>query len=340
MARFAHRGHHQHHADVDPPVDQAPSPPVDPSPPATPPEEAPPPTDTPSPSTAPNFSDLGATFNDATRALVGGLWQNAVEEGGQGLGSVGRYTNDLTTVQNGLLAQVSAGQFSGATLGHVQAILSDINTAISAANASVNGGGTFGEHPAKSANCAARGVDTGVHAFCYPPVRTIAHSTPGPPRRRPCCARPSTSPGGRPATRPTRTAGATASPESWGMRWRRAGRPRPGPSRQPWRAPASSLRPGDRLRPPGDGRRGAAPGRRARRPHLPKRVAGGDAPLQVDGAEQRPRRLVRPAHPPPRDRRHQGEPCPANGAEDRVPQRPARSASRPRRLGAPTATAR
>lgn len=144
MARFAHRGHHQHHADVDPPVDQAPSPPVDPSPPATPPEETPPPTDTPSPSTAPNFSDLGATFNDATRALVGGLWQNAVEEGGQGLGSVGRYTNDLTTVQNGLLAQVSAGQFSGATLGHVQAILSDINTAISAANASVNGGGTFG----------------------------------------------------------------------------------------------------------------------------------------------------------------------------------------------------
>ena len=94
--------------------------------------------------TAPAFSDLGTTFNDATRALVGGLWQNAVDEGGQGLGSVGRYTNDLTTVQNGLLAEVNAGQFSGATLGHVQAILSDITTAISAANASANGGGTFG----------------------------------------------------------------------------------------------------------------------------------------------------------------------------------------------------
>ena len=90
------------------------------------------------------FSDLGLTFNDATRALEGGLWQNAVEEGGQGTGSAGRYTNDLTTIQNGLLAEVNAGQFSGTTLGHVQAILSDINTAISAANASVDGGGTFG----------------------------------------------------------------------------------------------------------------------------------------------------------------------------------------------------
>ena len=33
---------------------------------------------------APAFADLGATFNDATRALVGGLWQNVVEEGGSG----------------------------------------------------------------------------------------------------------------------------------------------------------------------------------------------------------------------------------------------------------------
>src|SRR5205807_1392443 len=83
------------------------------------------------------FSDLGLTFNDATRALEGGLWQTVVEEGGQGTGSAARYTNDLTTVQNGLLAEVNAGQYTGATLGHVQAILSDINTAISAANASV-----------------------------------------------------------------------------------------------------------------------------------------------------------------------------------------------------------
>ena len=47
-------------------------------------------------------------------------------------------------MHNGLLAEVNAGQFSGAALGHVQAILSDINTAISAANASANGGSAFG----------------------------------------------------------------------------------------------------------------------------------------------------------------------------------------------------
>ena len=142
---MAHHHHHHHQAEPNPPVDEVPSPPVVPDPPATtPPVEAPPVETTPNQPVGSTFSDLGTTFNDATRALVGGLWQNVVEEGGQGTGSVGRYTTDLTTVQNGLLAEVNAGQFSGATLGHVQAILSDINTAISAANASVNGGGTFG----------------------------------------------------------------------------------------------------------------------------------------------------------------------------------------------------
>src|SRR5262245_7439367 len=92
----------------------------------------------------PAFADLGATFNDATRALVGGLWQNVVEEGGQGNGSVFRYVNDLTAVQTGLQAEVAAGQFTGDTLTHVQTILSDITTTLSAATASVNGGGTFG----------------------------------------------------------------------------------------------------------------------------------------------------------------------------------------------------
>jgi hypothetical protein len=151
------RSHHHHqHVDRNPPVDQAPSPPVDSTPPATTPPETTPPADTPPADTppatdptpptaaAPAFSDLGVTFNDGTRALEGGLWQNVIEEGGQGTGSAGRYVNDLTTVQNGLMAEVNAGQYSGATLGHVQAILSDINTAISAANASVTGGGTFG----------------------------------------------------------------------------------------------------------------------------------------------------------------------------------------------------
>src|SRR3977135_4682012 len=98
MARSHH--HHDHHPapDPDPPVT-----PVIPDPPVTP---------TPPPTSGPAFSDLGATFNDATRALVGGLWQNVVEEGGQGLGSVGRYTSGLTTVQTGLLADGNAGRFT------------------------------------------------------------------------------------------------------------------------------------------------------------------------------------------------------------------------------------
>ena len=87
---------------------------------------------------------LGLTFNDATRALEGGLWQNVVEEGGQGHGSIGRYTTDLTNVQTGLQAEVAAGQFTGDTLTHVNTILADITTALSAATASVTGGGTFG----------------------------------------------------------------------------------------------------------------------------------------------------------------------------------------------------
>jgi hypothetical protein len=140
MARnLGHRGalddlffnnHHHHQPAPDPSPAPAPTPAPDPAP-------------SPAPA-APVFSDLGATFNDATRALEGGLWQNVVEEGGQGHGSIGRYTSDLTAVENGLMAEVQAGQFTGATLQHVNAILADINTALSAATASVNGGGSFG----------------------------------------------------------------------------------------------------------------------------------------------------------------------------------------------------
>jgi hypothetical protein len=142
MARFTYR-----HVDFDPPVDEVPSPPVAPAPPSTPPlEETPPPTDTPSPSPSivPSSPSLGATPSNATSAPVGSPGQNPVAESGGGLGSISHNTNDLTMVQNGLLAQVNAGQFSGAALGHVQAILSDINTAISAANASANGVGALG----------------------------------------------------------------------------------------------------------------------------------------------------------------------------------------------------
>lgn len=135
MARFTNGFHHQHagnghQIDPGPPAPVPPVTPVDPGPPAPP--------------AAPAFSDLGLTFNDATRALEGGLWQNVVSEGGQGLGSIGRYTTDLTNVQTGLLAEKAAGQFAGDTLTHVNTILADITTALSAATASVNGGGTFG----------------------------------------------------------------------------------------------------------------------------------------------------------------------------------------------------
>jgi hypothetical protein len=124
------RHHDQAAISTPPDVPAAPDTPTLPSsPPATP---------------APDFASLGASFNDATRALVGGLWQNAVEEGGQGFGSVGRYVGDLQTVQTGLQAEINAGQFTGATLTHVQSILGDITTAESAATASVNGGGSFG----------------------------------------------------------------------------------------------------------------------------------------------------------------------------------------------------
>jgi hypothetical protein len=106
-------------------------------------DPSPPPAPT-STANAADFAQLGATFNDATRALVGGLWQNAVEEGGQGTGSAGRYVSDLQAVQQGLQADVAAGDFTGGSLDHIQTILKDITTAISAATASVNGGGSFG----------------------------------------------------------------------------------------------------------------------------------------------------------------------------------------------------
>jgi hypothetical protein len=133
MARITDGFHHHHHAGNGQQMDPGP-----PAPPVTDPVPSTP------PAAAPAFSDLGLTFNDATRALEGGLWQNTVSEGGQGLGSIGKYTTDLTNVQTGLQAEVAAGQFTGATLTHVNAILADITTSLSAATASVNGGGTFG----------------------------------------------------------------------------------------------------------------------------------------------------------------------------------------------------
>ncbi|GAU84218.1 hypothetical protein [Bosea sp. BIWAKO-01] len=52
--------------------------------------------------------------------------------------------DDLKAVESGLQSEIKAGQFSGDTLTHIQTVLSDITTALSAATASVNGGGSFG----------------------------------------------------------------------------------------------------------------------------------------------------------------------------------------------------
>ncbi len=178
----SHSHHHRHH-DQSPPV-ITPDPPVNPTPPTDPTSPADP---TPPASSAPAFSDLGLTFNDAGRALEGGLWQNVVEEGGQGHGSVFRYTADLTNVQTGLQAEVAAGQFTGDTLTHVNTILADITTALSAATASVNGGGTFGSVAAaetalrtshldildvvhNDANLAALATQNGASGFLAAPV--------------------------------------------------------------------------------------------------------------------------------------------------------------------------
>src|ERR687888_340984 len=139
MARHGgHHGGHHHNQHQDPGTQPDPDPVPTPDPAPTPDPSTPP------AASAADVAQLGAVFNDATRALVGGLWQNVVEEGGQGLGSIGRYTTDLTNVQTGLQAEIAAGQFTGDTLTHVNQILADITTALSAATASVNGGGTFG----------------------------------------------------------------------------------------------------------------------------------------------------------------------------------------------------
>ena len=103
-------------------------------------------------STAPNLLDLGTTFNDAMRSPVTAFGRTASKRVSQGLGSIAPQTNDLAALKNGLLAEINAGQYSGATLGHVQAILSDITTAISSANASVNGGSVPGVEQALRAS--------------------------------------------------------------------------------------------------------------------------------------------------------------------------------------------
>ena len=90
-----------------------------------------------------SFAQAGLVFDDATRLLVGGLWQNAVVEGNQ-TPYVGEYTADIKAVTADLAAQVAKGMFTGSALTTVQSIESELPTLLNAATASVNGGGTFG----------------------------------------------------------------------------------------------------------------------------------------------------------------------------------------------------
>lgn len=90
----------------------------------------------------PTFADAGTLFNDATRFLKGGLWRNAVSEGGLCLGSAARVATDLKTGQAALQAGIAAGQYTGQALTGVQNIEANLDQEIAAANASVNGGGS------------------------------------------------------------------------------------------------------------------------------------------------------------------------------------------------------
>lgn len=145
MARFAHGDQ----SEIDPglPIDEVASPPVAP---ASPPLTPSPSDETPlaeQPATRPvgsSFSDLGATLSGIARPPADVPLPSALDQGSQMAGGITHQTNDLTMVQNNLLAEVNAGQFSGAALGHVQAILSDLTSAISAANATASAAGSLG----------------------------------------------------------------------------------------------------------------------------------------------------------------------------------------------------
>ena len=152
MAGFADKEYIRD-VDLDQPIDGVASPQAAPElPSAVPaPDETPPARHAPGSSTPPSLLDLGTTSNSATSSLVGDFWQNG-SEGGKAPGSATPHTNDLAAAHSGLLAELNTGQFSGAALGHVQAILSDITTAISAANASAGGGGMPGAEQALRAS--------------------------------------------------------------------------------------------------------------------------------------------------------------------------------------------
>ena len=137
MARFASGDQ----SDVDPdlPIGDVASPSVAPaSPSPTLPDETQPPNQPAARPIGSSFSDLGTTSSGTVRPAMDASPQSLPDQGVSGLVP---HTNDLAMVQSNLLAELSTGQFSGAALGHVQAVLSDITSAISAANATVSAAG-------------------------------------------------------------------------------------------------------------------------------------------------------------------------------------------------------
>jgi hypothetical protein len=89
-------------------------------------------------------TQAGLVFDDATRLLVGGLWQNAVVEGNQAP-YLPEYTADIKAVSADLTAQIADGMFSGSALTTVKEIVNtELPMLLEAAPNSVNGGGTMG----------------------------------------------------------------------------------------------------------------------------------------------------------------------------------------------------
>jgi hypothetical protein len=91
-----------------------------------------------------SFAQAGLVFDDATRLLVGGLWQNAVVESNQ-TPYLPEYTADIKAVSADLTQQIANGMFTGSALTTVKEIANtELPMLLKAAPNSVNGGGTMG----------------------------------------------------------------------------------------------------------------------------------------------------------------------------------------------------
>jgi hypothetical protein len=86
------------------------------------------------------LAQIGATFNDSTRLLVGGVW-NTVNSGG----NAAAITNDLQTVQTELQALINANptQFQGLTGIHAETIVNQLNLELANVQQVTAGTNTF-----------------------------------------------------------------------------------------------------------------------------------------------------------------------------------------------------